>query len=67
MSTITATELRHHRFTLGQYEEMISSGILGPDDHVELLDGEIIEMSPIGPPHAGIVDRLNRLLVAGGR
>jgi len=42
---------------------MISLGILGPDDHVELLDGEIIEMSPIGPPHCGTVDWFNHRLV----
>ncbi len=48
---------------------MGAAGILGEDDRVELLDGEIIEMTPIGPGHAGCVNRLNRLLVGslGGR
>ena len=31
------------------------------DDRVELLDGEIVRMSPMGSPHAGCVDRLNAL------
>lgn len=42
---------------------MGESGILGGDDRVELLDGEIIKMTPIGSEHAGTVSRLTRLLV----
>jgi len=41
---------------------MGTTGILGEDDWVELLDGEIVSMTPIGPVHAAVVDRLNRLL-----
>jgi Uma2 family endonuclease len=41
---------------------MGEAGILTEDDRVELLAGEIIEMSPIGPLHAGTVHRLNALL-----
>ena len=42
---------------------MIGAGLL-LDQHVELLDGEIYEMTPIGPPHQSVVDRLNDLLMA---
>lgn len=39
------------RFTVDEYHRMIETGILGENDRVELVDGWIIEMSPIGPPH----------------
>lgn len=42
---------------------MGEAGIFGEGDRVELIEGEIIEMSPIGSPHASRVKRLNRLLV----
>ncbi len=41
---------------------MAAAGIFGEDDRVELLDGEIIEMTPIRRRHAGCVNRLARLL-----
>lgn len=44
---------------------MADAGILGEDDRVELLEGEIVEMAPIGSRHAGCVNDLNRLLVQG--
>ena len=40
---------------------MAETGVLRPDARVELLDGEIIDMSPIGPFHGGVVARLARL------
>jgi len=45
------------RFTVEQYERMVETGVIQPDEHVELLDGEVVEMAPIGPPHASRVDR----------
>ncbi|MGB0563476.1 MAG: Uma2 family endonuclease [Spirulinaceae cyanobacterium] len=55
-------QLRHKKFTVGQYHHMIESGILTERDRVELLQGEIIEMPPIGAKHAACVDRLADLL-----
>ena len=50
-------------FTVDEYHRMVDAGVFGPEERVELIDGEIIEMSPIGPRHAGCVINLNRLLV----
>ena len=46
------------RFTVEEYERMGEVGIFDPADRVELLDGEIVPMSPIGPKHAGVVNRI---------
>lgn len=40
---------------------MAEADVFKPKDHVELLDGEVVEMSPIGPRHAACVDRLARV------
>lgn len=64
-----AVDLRRRRFTIDEYERMAETGILDEDERVELIEGEIVEMSPIGPPHASIVARINAVLVSrlGGR
>lgn len=54
------------KLTLAQYRAMGTHGILPRGLRVELIDGEIIEMAPIGPPHAGLLNRINRLLVGLG-
>lgn len=43
------------RFSVDHYYRMLDAGILAGDDKVELIDGEVLEMSPIGPPHAATV------------
>jgi Uma2 family endonuclease len=53
-----ALEPQRHRFTVAEYERMGAAGIFGEDDRVELIAGEIIEMSPIGRRHVVAVDRL---------
>jgi Uma2 family endonuclease len=57
-------DLKRRRFTVDEYHRMAESGILTRDDRVELLDGDIIEMAPIGPRHASIADRLTRLFTS---
>jgi Uma2 family endonuclease len=49
-----------HRFTTREYYRMAEIGVLRPEERVELLDGEIMDLSPISPPHASIVKRLNQ-------
>jgi Uma2 family endonuclease len=51
-----------HRFTVEEYRKMGEAGIFSEDDRVELIDGEVVEMTPIGWRHARCVMLLNRLL-----
>ena len=53
---------RRHPITVSEYLRMSEVGILGPEQRVELIEGEIVDMSPIGLPHSSRVSRLNRLL-----
>lgn len=48
-------------FTVDEYHQMAEAGILTEEDRVELINGEIITMSPINSPHAGSVKRINAL------
>ena len=57
-----AVKLAQRLITAEEYYKMAEAGILGKEDRVELIDGKIIEMSPIGSKHASVVDRINRLL-----
>jgi Uma2 family endonuclease len=56
-------EITRRRFTLDEYHRMVDAGILHEDDRVELIRGEIVQMSPIGSRHAATVARLNQELV----
>jgi len=49
------------RIDVDAYHRMGEAGILAPDERVELIDGEIIAMPPIGDAHAWTVDELNSL------
>jgi Uma2 family endonuclease len=63
-----ATQYARRRFTVDEYHKMGEAGILGEDDRVELIDGEIVQMSPIHIPHAVCVDLLTMIfapLLAG--
>ena len=57
-----SVQLLRRKFTVKQYHKMVESGILSEDDQVELIRGEIIEMSPIGTRYAACVRRFNNLL-----
>ena len=55
-----ALDLKRRRFTSEEYHQMTEAGILGEDDRVELIEGEIVEMTPIGHRHAACVKRINQ-------
>ena len=50
------------KFTVAEYYRMAEGGILGPEERVQLIEGEIIVMPPMGPGHAGKITRSNRHL-----
>lgn len=60
----------NHRFTVEEYHKMADARILGADDRVELIDGEVVEMAPIGSNHVRVVNALTDILAdfrASGR
>ena len=57
-------DVKPYRFSVEEYFRMGVTGVIPPDLRVELIEGEIIEMPPIEPPHSGTVNTLNRLLVS---
>jgi Uma2 family endonuclease len=56
------TAQQRRLFTADEYYRLADVGILSRDERVELLDGDIVEMTPIGIRHAACVDRLNALV-----
>jgi Uma2 family endonuclease len=56
---VTKPALKRRRFTVDEYHRMGRAGILHEDDRVELIEGEIVEMAPIGDRHAACVNDLN--------
>jgi Uma2 family endonuclease len=65
--TAMAVQMEQGRrlFTADEFERMAAVGIFGPEERVELIDGEIVEMSPIGPGHGMCVAILTKRLVIG--
>jgi len=53
-----SVNLAKHYFTVSEYDRMGETGVFAPGARVELIEGEIIEMSPIGSRHAACVERI---------
>lgn len=58
-----SVQFQKRYFNVDEYYRMAEVGLLSPDDRVELIEGEIVEMSPIGCTHAGTVDRSSTFLM----
>lgn len=56
-----SVQVERRLFTVADYHRMAETGVLTADDRVELIQGEIIAMSPIGVRHAACVTRLTDL------
>ena len=54
-------DIPRFRLSVRQYHRMIEAGILGEDDRIELIEGELTVMPPINPRHAGKTTRLTRI------
>ncbi len=59
---MTTVHLEKKLLTVSDYEAMYQAGILREDERMELLNGEIILMSPTGPKHSGIVNRVSNFI-----
>jgi hypothetical protein len=57
MATATGTDLPIHRLDLDAYDRVVASGAL-EGEHVELLDGLVVDMSPQSPAHAAVLEAL---------
>jgi Uma2 family endonuclease len=56
-----------HRFSVEEYERMCEIGLIPPDARVELIEGEVVDVPPIGIDHGWIVDQIAEVLGAGLR
>jgi len=56
-----ATEVRPRRFTSDEVQAMLEAGILHEDDPLELINGQLVVMSPINDPHIVCINRLNTI------
>ncbi|MFZ1494443.1 MAG: Uma2 family endonuclease [Candidatus Competibacter denitrificans] len=59
----TAYAPTRHRLSADDFLQMARSGILHEDDRIELIDGDLIDMAPIGSEHASLTDWFTRYLV----
>ena len=58
--------LQQRLFTIEEFERIVETGIFGEDERVELIEGRIVRMNPIGDDHAWNVTRLSGIFWQGG-
>jgi Uma2 family endonuclease len=59
---MVSNEVARRQITVDEYYRKAEAGILRADDRVELIEGEILEMLPIGSRHASVVDQISAAL-----
>lgn len=60
-------QITRHRLNVAEFHRMAEAGIFSPDERVELIEGEVIDMAPQKSRHAAVLSRLmNRLVRAAG-
>lgn len=64
MDVLDEPLLQRHLLSVDQFHLMGEAGVLAPDARVELIEGEVIEMAPMGSRHFSAAARLNQLLSA---
>jgi len=62
LEALEIPQLKRHRLTVENYHRMAETGVLSDDARVELVNGEIINMAPMGSKHHSAVLRLSSLL-----
>jgi Uma2 family endonuclease len=60
-----SSNITRRLFTFDDCLRMVEAGILQASERVELINGELVVMTPIGPRHGAIVDRVTRALIKG--
>ena len=66
MPELTAQEEREsyrarHQLSVEEFHRMAAAGVFAPDARIELMEGELLDMPPIGPPHAHALDHLTTI------
>jgi Uma2 family endonuclease len=61
---VNTIQVQPRLITVEEYAQMVRAGVFPEDEGIELIEGQIISMSPIGASHAGHVIRLSRLFAA---
>jgi Uma2 family endonuclease len=62
LQDLTAADINRYRFSVADYHRMGELGLFEPDARLELLDGEIVKVAPIGSRHAGRLARLHEIV-----
>ncbi|MCP9465648.1 MAG: hypothetical protein NNA25_12750 [Nitrospira sp.] len=59
---MSAPAIQTKRWTRQEYDRLAESGILDPNEHVQLIEGEIVTMTPRNSPHAVTIGKTQRVL-----